>query len=358
MSTTLTHPRRLARPFAALTLLAATVLPGAVLAASPSPAASLAPAGFMPAATGLLTHLSVGLGYIPSVQFAPFYLAQQSGAYAAAGLDVTLQNQIDPDLITLIGQGAVDIGLGDGTSIITARSQQIPVRYAARIYAHSPNVVVSKASSGITTAADLKGKTLGTPGRFGSGWIMLQALLASAGLTTDDLTITLYPDFGQRVGLAQDQVEAVTGFVNNEPVVLRLQGTPVNILTVDDVVPLPGPGLIVGESTLAAKHDALAAFVAATLDAMRQIQADPQAGLDATFAVVPDLAADPVTQRAVLDATVAAWSDAYTDAHGLGAIDPTAWERSIAFMTTMPGSPIAGPVVAADAITTELLPTN
>jgi hypothetical protein len=55
---------------------------------------------------------------------------------------------------------------------------------------------------------------------------------------------------------------------------------------------------------------------------------------------------------------VAAWSDAYTDTHGLGAIDPTAWERSIAFMTTMPDSPVANPVTAADAITTELLPTN
>ncbi len=358
MSATLTHPHRLARPLAALTLLAAAALPAAALAASPVPAGSVAPASVAPAATGPLTHLSVGLGYIPSVQFAPFYLAQQSGAYAAAGLDITLQNQIDPDLITLIGQGAVDIGLGDGTSIITARSQQIPVKYAAALYAHFPSVVVSKTSTGIATAADLKGKTLGTPGRYGSSWIMLQALLSSAGLTTDDLAITLYPDFGQRVGLAQDQVQAVTGFLNNEPVVLRLQGIPVNVLTVDDVVPLPGPGLVVGESTLAAKHDALATFVAVTLDAMRQIQADPQAGLDATFAAVPDLAADPVTQRAVLDATIAAWSNAYTDVHGLGAIDPAAWEQSIAFMTAMPGSPIASPVVAADAITSELLPAN
>ncbi|MFM7824522.1 MAG: hypothetical protein ACKO8K_00350, partial [Candidatus Limnocylindrus sp.] len=31
------------------------------------------------------TPLSVGLGYIPSVQFAPFYLAEQSGAYERAG---------------------------------------------------------------------------------------------------------------------------------------------------------------------------------------------------------------------------------------------------------------------------------
>ena len=341
------------------TLLPATLLPGAAVAAAPSAPASTVPAASVASpAPGPHTPLSVGLGYIPSVQFAPFYLAQQSGAYAAAGLDVTLMNQIDPELITLIGQGTVDIGLGDGTSIITARSQGIPVKYAAGIYADFPSVVVAKADSGITTAADLKGKNLGTPGRYGSGWIMLQALLVSAGLTTNDLTLTLYPDYGQATALAQGQVDAITGFLNNEPIQLQLQGTPVNILTVDGIVPLPGPGLVVGESTLAAKHDALVAFVAVTLNAMQQIIADPQVGLDATFAAVPDLAAAPDTQRAILDATIAAWSNTYTDANGLGAIDPTSWDKSVAFMTTMPGSPLGGTVVPADAFTTALLPVR
>ena len=41
------------------------------------------------ASTSGRTSLSVGLGYIPSVQFAPFYLADQRGDYAAAGLDVS-----------------------------------------------------------------------------------------------------------------------------------------------------------------------------------------------------------------------------------------------------------------------------
>ncbi len=271
---------------------------------------------------------------------------------------MTLLNQTDGVLTTLIGQGSVDIGLGDGTDIITARSQEIPVKYAATVYADFPSVVVTKADSGITSAADLKGKTLGTPGRYGSGWIMLQALLGSVGLTPDDLTINLYPDYGQATGLAQAQVDAITGYLNNEPIQLTLQGIPVASLTVDNVVPLPGPGLIVGESTLAAKHDALAAFVAVTLDAMAQIKADPQLGLDATFATVPDLATAPDAQRAVLEATIGAWSNAYTDANGLGAIDPTSWQKSVAFMTAMPDSPVAGTVVPEDAFTTELLPAR
>jgi hypothetical protein len=44
--------------------------------------------------------------------------------------------------------------------------------------------------------------------------------------------------------------------------------------------------------------------------------------------------------------------------NGLGAIDPTSWGASVAFMTAMPDSPVAGIVVPADAFTTELLPAR
>ena len=187
--------------------------------------------------------LVVGLGYIPSVQFAPFYLAQQEGWYADAGLEVEFQNKIDPDLITLVGQGAIDVGLGDGTSIIPAVSQGIPVRYLATIYGLFPSVVFAKASSGIATAADLEGRKIGTPGRYGSSWIMLQALLGSAGLTTEDVEIVEYPDFTQRAAVEQGVVDAATGFANNEPVQLELAGQPAVLLRIDDITPLPGPGL-------------------------------------------------------------------------------------------------------------------
>ena len=112
--------------------------------------------------------LTVGLGYIPSVQFAQFYLADQAGYYRDAGLDVTLQNKIDPDLITLLGQGAVDIGCGDGTSVIPAVSQGIPVVYTATIYGHVPGGRAwPRRARGIATAADLTGKRIGIPGKYG-----------------------------------------------------------------------------------------------------------------------------------------------------------------------------------------------
>ena len=132
--------------------------------------------------------------------------------------------------------------MADGTSVIPAVSQGIPIRYVATIYGQFPSIVFGKASSGITSAADLEGKKLGIPGRYGSSWIMLQALLDSVGLTPDDLEIVEYPDFGQGAAVAQGAVDAATGFANNEPVQLELTGTEAFVLHVDDVTPLPGPG--------------------------------------------------------------------------------------------------------------------
>jgi NitT/TauT family transport system substrate-binding protein len=298
--------------------------------------------------------MSVGLGFIPSVQFAPFYLADQAGYYRDAGLDVTFRHGTDYDVIALVGQGELDLGLADGTSVIPAVSQGIPIRYVATIYGRFPSIVFAKTSTGIEAPADLAGRKLGIPGRFGSSWVMLQALLASAGLTPDDLEIVEYPDFGQAAAVAEGAVEAATGFANNEPVRLELAGDDVNVLRVDDITPLPGNGLIVGTETLEEKQDAVAAFIAATLRAMEEIAADPSVGLEAAITEVPDLASDREAQAAVLDATIDVWRGPVQEQDGLGAIDVDGWEQSIDYLTTLDLVP--NPVTTDDVLEIGLLP--
>jgi len=295
--------------------------------------------------------LTIGLGYVPSVQFAQFYLADQAGYYRDAGLEVTFENKIDPELITLVGQGAIDVGIADGTSVIPAVSQGIPVRYIFTVYADFPSIVFAKASSGIVGPADLAGRKLGIPGKYGSSWIQLQALLAGVGLSPADLDIVPFPYYGQLAALEQGVVDAATGFVNNEPVQLELAGTPVVVLALPAGSQLPGNGLIVSQKALdGPKSDAIRRFVAATRNAMDEIAATPETGLDAAIVRVPELATDRAAQLAVLKATIDAWQNDYTAAHGTGAVDPAVWERSIAFMRGLPDSPVARPVTVADCI--------
>ena len=298
--------------------------------------------------------LTVGLGYIPSVQFAQFYLAQEAGYYDEAGLEVTFENKIDPELITLLARGAVDIGMADGTSVIPAVSQGIPVRYGATIYGRDPNVVFSLAETGIDSVADLAGASIGIPGRYGSSWVALQALLLSEGLTPEDARITTYPDFGQAVAVSAGQVDAATGFATNEPVQLGLQGLDVNVLRVADVAPLPGPGLVAGTDTIERKGEALRAFTAATIRAMEEITADPRLGLEATFARVPELSADSDTQLAILEATIDSWMGDYAAEHGLGAVDRAAWESGLEIMRSLPDPTVRDELTVDDLVTDAL----
>jgi NitT/TauT family transport system substrate-binding protein len=327
----------------------ATTAASSASAAPSSGGSSASPA--LPSAAPV--SLTVGLGYIPSVQFAQFYLAQQRGDYAAAGLTVKLQNEADPNLITKVGQGAIDIGIGDGTSVIPAVSQGIPVVYTATIYGTFPSIVLAKAGSGIATAADLRGKKIGIPGKYGSSWIMLQALLKSAGLTTSDVTIVEYPDYGQATALQQGAVDAATGFTNNEPIALKAAGVATTILSVDAITPLPGPGLVTSTATLAAKRAALAAFTKVTLQAMSDIAANPQKGLDATYALVPDLAKAPALQAEILAATIATWKNTRTNG-AYGSIDTAGWQQSLAFMTSL--GLVPNPVTTSQLVDTSLLP--
>jgi NitT/TauT family transport system substrate-binding protein len=314
-----------------------------LLAAACSPAATAPP-------SAAATKLTVGLGYIPSVQFAAFYRADQAGYYAAEGLAVTFQNEIDANLVPKVGAGTVDLGLSDGTSVIPAVSQGVPIRYVATVYAAFPSIVFAKAGSGITDADKLVGKKLGIPGKYGSSWIMLQALMASKGHTVADLTVVEYPDFGQGAAVSQGAVDAATGFDNNEPVQLKLSGVDVSVLRIDDVTPLPGPGIIVGTATLASKRDAVAAFVRATLKAMNEIAATPSIGVDAAIKAVPDLAKNRPLQEAVLAATIADWRPAGAAAGApiTGAVDTAAWQKTLEFMTTL--GLVPKPVTPADLV--------
>jgi len=330
----------------------------ALLAAACSPNTSPPPtsssASSAPSASAAPTTLNVGLGYIPSVQFAAFYRADQAGYYAAEGLTITFQNAIDADLVPKVGAGTLDLGLSDGTSVIPAVSQGIPIRYVATVYAKFPSIVFAKASSGITDANGLVGKKLGIPGKYGSSWIMLQALLASKGHTTSDLTVIEYPDFGQGAAVATGAVDAATGFDNNEPVQLALTGETVTVLRVDDVTPLPGPGIIVGTATLASKKDAVAGFVRATLKAMNEIAATPSVGVDAAIKAVPDLAKNRPLQEAILAATIADWrpNGAAAGPPITGAVDTASWDKTVTFMTSL--GLVPKPVTTTDLVDTSI----
>ena len=170
--------------------------------------------------------------------------------------------------------------------------------------------------------ADLAGMRIGTPGQFGSSWHALLALLDAGGLTVDDITVREYPQFNQVDGLTNGDVDLITGFRNNEPLQLEDRGMSVDLLTVDEIAPLPGPGTIVGDELLESDPELVRAFVEATAAAQAAVIDDPDLGFSAAEVAVPEISENPDVARAVLDATVDLWEG---EGFANGAIDEELW---------------------------------
>ncbi len=269
-----------------------------------------------------LRQVTLLLGFRPDVQFAPFYVAQQEGFYADAGLEVEIEHQQAPDVQRLVADGQAEFGVADATDVMIARTAGIPIRYVSTLYQSFPVGLIGSPEH-VAEPSQLAGATIGTPGRFGSSWHALLALLEAGGLTEADVTIREYPQFNQVDGLANGDVEVITGFRNNEPLRLEARGIPVDVLDVDSVAPLPGPGMIVGDELLEADPELVRAFADATAAAQASVIADPDLGFAAAEAAVPTIAEDPEVARAVLDATVELWAgDGFAD----GAVDLALWE--------------------------------
>jgi ABC-type nitrate/sulfonate/bicarbonate transport system substrate-binding protein len=98
----------------------------------------------------------------------------------------------------------------------------------------------------------------------------------------------------------------------------------VDLLTVDEIAPLPGPGVIVGDDLLAADPALVSAFVSAVARAQAAVIDNPDTGLAAAEAAVPTIAEDREVAQLVLNATVELWQGA--EGFRSGAIDRTVWE--------------------------------
>jgi len=288
---------------------------------SPSGVTSTGPSGSQAG----LRPVTLLLGFQPDVQFAPFYVAQQDGLFADAGLDVTIE--YSDDVIRLVADGQSEFGVADATDVMIGRTSGIPIEYVSTLYGHFPVALIGAPETLPAEPSGLAGMRIGTPGRFGSSWHALLALLDAGGLTEDDVTIREYPQFNQVEGLLNGDVDLITGFRANEPLRLEAQGFDVPLMTVDDFAPLPGPGIVVGDELLGADPEMVAAFASAVVTAQQQIADDPDSGVDAAIAEVPAIADDRETALAVLEATIEAWAPPIT-----GEVVPDVWASGYATM--------------------------
>ncbi len=264
-------------------------------------------------------HIRLPMGYIPDPQYAPFYVAMEKGYYAEEGLEIEFDYSFETDGIALVGVNELQFAIVSGEQVLLARAQDLPVVYVLEWFQQFPITVISKVEADITKPDDLVGRDVGLPGFFGASYVGYNGLLSANGLAESDVNGSDI-GFNQVQALLSDQVEAVIGYANNEPIQLAALGEDVNVIYVADFIDMVANGVITNQTTIDENPELVAGFVRATLRGLADTLANSDAAYEISKQFVEGL---DDSRKNVLEASLPLWQ-----AETLGITEPDSWMQT------------------------------
>jgi NitT/TauT family transport system substrate-binding protein len=298
---------------------------------------------------GEIQKIRLPMGYIPNIQYAPFYVAVDKGYFAGEGIEIEFDYSFETDGVALVGAGELPFAVASGEQVLLARAQELPVVYAFAWYQQFPISVVTAKTLDVNEPADLRGKNIGLPGLFGANYIGAQALLFAGDVSVDEVTFDAI-GFNQVESFASGQSDIVVVYTANEPIVLRSQGFEFNELRVADYAQLIANGIVTNEETITNNPDLIRAFANAFAKGIADTIANPDEAYEISLKFVEGLAdQDKDVQMQVLTTSIEFWQ-----AEKIGFSDSQAWENMNELLVKM--ELIPEPIDLSKAFTNEFVP--
>ncbi len=214
------------------------------------------------------TKQTLFMTFVPNIQFAPVYVALEKGYFKDAGIEVEIEHGDETLGVDLIAANERQFGLISGEEVIKARANGRPVVYVYEWFQKYP--VGIAAPDNVASVLDLKGRTVGIPGRFGASYNGMTALLTANDMTESDIDL-------QEIGFNAPDVfcvggvEAAVVYINNEPLQIQNRADAgdcgdvqsVKVFPVYESADMVSNGLITNEQTITDNPDLVRAIVEA-----------------------------------------------------------------------------------------------
>jgi NitT/TauT family transport system substrate-binding protein len=227
------------------------------------------------AQTEEITYLLPAAAFLPA--FGPWMIAQSRGYYAQEGLKVNfVVGKGGVDVAKQVGAGNAPIGGAIGDTPIIARAQGVPVKAVAVLGGRSLTQLVVHDGKGINGPKDLKGKTITTMAYQDTTFYALQGMLASAGLTKNDVDAQAAGPAGVWQLFAAGKADAMAA-VPDWIVSATQAGAKVKVFSSDEYFKSMAQAILVSDETIQKRPELVKKLVRATLKGMQDIMKDPAA---------------------------------------------------------------------------------
>lgn len=237
-----------------------------------------APVANSPAVNHAETPVTVRLGYVPVMIFAPLFVAVERGYFAGEGLRVELTPvQGGSDSVVQLAAGNFDAAAGGaGAGLFNAAARGVKFTIVAPLHSERPPITTPLVISAQRTAefqriADLRGKRVAINATGSATEYWLAQALAQDGLTIDDVQLTAMPFPNMPAALENGSLDAA--ILGDPLVTISADKGLVTVLADDFIDGFASTFLYMGEELLNQPKVARA-FMRAYLRACRDLQGD------------------------------------------------------------------------------------
>jgi putative hydroxymethylpyrimidine transport system substrate-binding protein len=222
------------------------------------------------------------LDWFPNADHVPLYAARDLEIFKKYGLDIEFVPPADPnDPLKLVAAGQAAFAVSYEPSVITARSQGLPIKAIGVLIDRPLSCMLYLKKSGIRTAADLKGRRIGYSVE-SIDLPLMHAVAAYAGLKPIDYT-PVNIKFNLTSSLLTGQVDAVMGaFWNYELLEVEREKQPGAYLALEQhgVPTYSEMVLISSDAFLKSNWDSARRFVLAVQEGINFARSNPKAAFD------------------------------------------------------------------------------
>src|ERR1041384_8199343 len=216
-----------------------------------------------------ITYLFPAPPVLPA--FGPIRLAQGKGYFKEAGFEVEFAvGRGGVDVAKQVGAGNAPLGgiVADGP--IMVRGNGVPVKIVCVFGGRGFMQLVVREDSGIQKPADLKGKTITVMSYQDTTFYALLGLMASAGLTQNDVDIQAAGPVGVWQFVATGKSVGMAGVPDWIPPV-EAAGVAIKVLPTDEFFPHMAQAIAVSDQVIKDRPQMVEKFVAAALRGMKDI---------------------------------------------------------------------------------------
>lgn len=277
------------------------------------------------------------LDWTPNTNHTGFYVAQEKGYFAEAGLEVEIVQPPENGAAAMCAAGQAQFAIDAQDTLAPAFAQEEPlaVTAVAALVQHNTSGIISRAGEGMDTPKGLAGKTYST-------WenptelAMLKNVVETDGGDFDQVTLIPNVITDEAGALRERQTDAVWIFYGWSGIAAELSGLDFDYFAFKDLNPVFDyytPVLIANDEYLAAEPEQAKAFIAAVEKGYQYAIEHPEDA--AAILIAGDNTGSLQGAEEMVQKSQAWLAGQYqADAAQWGYIDPARWDAFYTWLST------------------------